>query len=296
MKLLAEKGKLHTVFTQNIDTLERMAGVPSDKIFEAHGSFATQHCIRCGAEYPDNEMDEHVKTAKVPRCKHKACTGLVKPDIVFFGEGLPDGFRDASLSLAYADLLIIMGTSLSVYPFAGLRDVVPDTCPRILINLDRVGDIGSRADDLVFQLTCDEAVRKLSDALGWREQLEKLWEATATSYTPRITKQPAPTTAVPESIKAATPLEDEVAELAKKLEKKMNVTDEETSFSVEASEEKPDDDVNEGGKVEVEPAEASGKPALVDTPHYEGGIKSVPQTKVEAKDKDAESGPSIAVA
>jgi NAD+-dependent protein deacetylase SIR2 len=73
-------------FTQNIDTLERRAGVPDDKIIEAHGSFATQRCITCRAPYDGDEMKRRVFLQEIPCCK--SCDGLVKPDIVFFGESV----------------------------------------------------------------------------------------------------------------------------------------------------------------------------------------------------------------
>ncbi len=84
IKLLATKSLLHTCFTQNIDTLERRAGIPAHKIIEAHGSFAKQRCIRCKIEFDDDMMKEHVLLGKVPKCE--TCGGYVKPDIVFFGE------------------------------------------------------------------------------------------------------------------------------------------------------------------------------------------------------------------
>ncbi|KAG8882816.1 Sir2 histone deacetylase Hst2 [Tulasnella sp. 332] len=224
IRLLAEKKLLHTCFTQNIDTLERVAGVPPSVIIEAHGSFATQRCIKCKRVFPDEEMKKLVLNAEIPQC-HK-CMGLVKPDIVFFGEGLPDDFTDAIPYLQYADLLIIMGTSLTVYPFAGLRSMVPATCPRILINLDKVSDIGSRPDDVVLLMDCDEAVRKLCDEIGdgWREELEELWKATEGSFTPR----PEPKAAAPAEAskkengrpKNHLVLEEEVARMAKKVEER----------------------------------------------------------------------------
>jgi NAD-dependent SIR2 family protein deacetylase len=73
-------------FTQNIDTLERRAGVPAEKIVEAHGSFATQRCIDCRREHDDVKMKKAVLEGAIPRCEH--CKGLVKPDIVFFGEAV----------------------------------------------------------------------------------------------------------------------------------------------------------------------------------------------------------------
>ena len=70
------------LFTQNIDCLEREAGVPDEKILEAHGSFARQRCIDCKTRYPDDLMKEAVTSNRVPHCVMPQCNGLVKPDIV----------------------------------------------------------------------------------------------------------------------------------------------------------------------------------------------------------------------
>ncbi|KAF8895637.1 DHS-like NAD/FAD-binding domain-containing protein [Infundibulicybe gibba] len=141
IRLLHAHRLLHICFTQNIDTLERRAGIPDDKIVEAHGSFATQRCIECKRPYDDEDMKRCIKDQRIPRCEE--CNGLVKPDIVFFGESLPKNFIGSLPDLITADLLIIMGTSLTVHPFATLAGVPSETTPRVLINLDRVGDIGS---------------------------------------------------------------------------------------------------------------------------------------------------------
>jgi NAD-dependent histone deacetylase SIR2 len=175
--LLAAKGLLFHLFTQNIDCLERAAGVPEDLIVEAHGSFATQRCIDCWTPYPDDRMREHVSRGEVPRCAKgdEVCSGLVKPDIVFFGEQLPKAFRDRQHYPAMADLVLIMGTSLTVQPFASLPDSVPRGVPRVLFNLERVGNLGCQADDVLCLGDCDAGVRKLADELGWREELEAEW-------------------------------------------------------------------------------------------------------------------------
>ena len=86
MKLLADRALLDTCFTQNIDTLERQAGVPAERIVEAHGSFADQHCIECHRACDGAEMRAAVARGEIVRCA--ACDGLVKPDIVFFGESV----------------------------------------------------------------------------------------------------------------------------------------------------------------------------------------------------------------
>lgn len=173
--LLDEKFMLHKLFTQNIDCLERKAGVPDDKIVEAHGSFATQRCIECKTEFPDDLMKKSVENGEVPHCVVPQCNGLVKPDIVFFGEQLPESFHRNRHVPSTADLAIVMGTSLSVQPFASLPQMVSEGVPRVLINKERVGDFGSRLDDVMVLGDIDEGVRKLADALGWREELEAMW-------------------------------------------------------------------------------------------------------------------------
>lgn len=97
IKLLATHNLLHTCFTQNIDTLERRAGVPSDKIIEAHGSFATQSCIDCQELYDADDMKLCIELKEIARCL--SCNGLVKPDIVFFGESVCLRFRSSNASL-----------------------------------------------------------------------------------------------------------------------------------------------------------------------------------------------------
>jgi len=179
VRLLAEQSLLHTCFTQNIDTLERRAGVPDDKVIEAHGSFATQRCIDCKQPFDDEKMKEHIEAKKIAKCE--VCGGYVKPDIVFFGEGLPPEFISAVPSMQYADLLIVIGTSLTVHPFASLAGMVQQSCPRVLINLDHVGDFGSRADDVVLLGKCDEIVTELCKELGWDQELMRLWDTTEAS-------------------------------------------------------------------------------------------------------------------
>ncbi|KAL3965191.1 hypothetical protein ACCO45_002195 [Purpureocillium lilacinum] len=154
--LLARRGLLQMLFTQNIDCLERRAGVPADRIVEAHGSFATQRCIECKKEFPDDAMHDHVSRGEVPRCADPDCRGT-------------------SHHTAMADIVLIIGTSLTVYPFASLPDMARESTPRVLFNMERVGRIGSRADDVVQLGAIDDGIRKLADELGWRDELEELW-------------------------------------------------------------------------------------------------------------------------
>jgi len=223
IKLLHDKGRLLKLFTQNIDCLEREAGVPGDMIVEAHGSFATQRCIDCKREYPDDLMKKVIMAKQVPRCLRETCSGFVKPDIVFFGEALPEAFhRNRSLP-AEADLAIVMGTSLTVQPFASLPSFVREDTPRILINLERVGGLGGRADDVLLLGECDTGVRKLADALGWLDELESLWKRTSPSV-PASKDQNLPQKTREEK------LEDEVEKLTQEIDKSLKVSEEHTSW------------------------------------------------------------------
>ncbi|GAA5959932.1 hypothetical protein JCM3765_000647 [Sporobolomyces pararoseus] len=143
-KLLQDKKVLSGVWTQNIDTLERIAGVSDDLIIEAHGSFASATCLRCGQIYDKEDIRSEIMIGKVVRCQKKSCKGkkdaLIKPDIVFFGEGLPDKFFERLPDFKSCDLLLVLGTSLSVGPFNSLLNKVSKNCPRVLINLQLVGE------------------------------------------------------------------------------------------------------------------------------------------------------------
>lgn len=98
---------------------------------------------------------------------------------VEFAKKLPDEFTNGIRTLQDADLLIVMGTSLTVYPFAKLTELVPRDCPRLLLNLDLVGSWGERVNDVACLMACDTAVRLLCDKLGWKEDLDRLWAKTA---------------------------------------------------------------------------------------------------------------------
>ncbi|KAF8456781.1 SIR2 family histone deacetylase [Kalaharituber pfeilii] len=182
MKLLCDKGLVSRVFTQNIDCLERAAGIPAHLIIEAHGSFASHSCIECESEYPVDLMHQHVQNLEIPHCITPQCNGLVKPNIVFFGEPLPKRFFLALPKVHEADLVIVMGTSLTVHPFASLPVRAREETPRVLINRERVGGLGSRRDDVLLLEDCDTGVRRLAKALGWQDELEELWAKTDPNF------------------------------------------------------------------------------------------------------------------
>jgi NAD-dependent deacetylase sirtuin 2 len=175
LKVLDEKGWLLRNYSQNIDMLERLAGVEGERIVEAHGSFHSARCVGyarnqyqdtplyetcpedalkpdtlsnddqdsnsssdseegiirvrgCGKPYTIEQFKKAVFQNDIPKCDD--CSGLVKPDIVFFGEQLPDRFHTLiAQDFKQCDALIVMGTSLQVMPFASLID-------RVIIGID----------------------------------------------------------------------------------------------------------------------------------------------------------------
>jgi NAD-dependent deacetylase len=116
---LEAEGMLDAVVTQNVDRLHRVAG--SKRLIEVHGSIDTSSCTECGASYPLENIEE-LFTNGVAHCS--ACDGLVKPDVVLFGELLPEDAMHQAQSLAEnCDLMLCVGSSLEVYPVAGLPQI-----------------------------------------------------------------------------------------------------------------------------------------------------------------------------
>ena len=115
---LEREGKCKAVVTQNIDGLHQAAG--SKTVFELHGSTLRNYCTKCGKFYPVNFVEEAGKIGDgVPRCTD--CGGLVKPDVVLYEEGLDEATMEGAVrAISRADTLIVGGTSLAVYPAAGL--------------------------------------------------------------------------------------------------------------------------------------------------------------------------------
>ena len=126
---MEQKGYLKCVITQNIDGLHYMAG--SKNVCEFHGTVHKNHCLKCGKEYNLSEMLQ--KSGGVPRCD---CGGIIKPDVVLYGESIPqEAFEKSIEAVENCDLLIIGGTSLKVQPAASL--VTLTSARKIVINKDR---------------------------------------------------------------------------------------------------------------------------------------------------------------
>ncbi|KAF9921715.1 NAD-dependent histone deacetylase sir2 [Linnemannia zychae] len=201
IKLLEDKGKLLRNYTQNIDTLEQKAGIHS--VLQCHGSFATASCVRCKYQVQGDEIKESIFKQEVAYCK--VCKkptpppkarkrskakfdfddddddsdeedddnqALMKPDIVFFGEKLPQVFdRSLAEDRDLVDLLIVIGSSLKVAPVSDIMHQLPNNVPQILINRTP-----NHQMDFDVQLlgNCDTIVAELCRMVGWELKHEKL--------------------------------------------------------------------------------------------------------------------------
>lgn len=178
IKKVADEGMLLMNFTQNIDGLELDAGVPFDKLTQAHGHMRTARCCECSASVPITaffeavaletplyctscEVPEEARSVEEPR-------GIIKPDIVFFGENLPASFLSNARKIAEADLVFVMGTSLKVFPFAGLLDLIQPRVPIVLVNREDPGRIDRGRHPVIFlEGEIEENLSKLADDAGW---------------------------------------------------------------------------------------------------------------------------------
>ena len=147
-----KEGKLRSVVTQNIDGLHQAAG--SRRVHELHGSVLRNYCMKCGKSY---SIDDIMNSTGVPTC---SCGGVIKPDVVLYEEPLPQDTVMAALDdIRSADVLIVAGTSLTVYPAASYiryfggnamvlinRDATPYDRTADLVIHDKVGEVLSRAD------------------------------------------------------------------------------------------------------------------------------------------------------
>lgn len=129
---LERQGKLKAIVTQNIDGLHQIAG--SKSVYELHGTVLKNHCMKCHKAY---DLDYVKMSENVPICED--CGGIIKPDVVLYGEGLNMSVvNEAIQHILRADLLIVGGTSLVVYPAAGLVDYYRGS-DIVLINKDETG-------------------------------------------------------------------------------------------------------------------------------------------------------------
>lgn len=178
LKLLEEKEILYMCYTQNIDSLEKKAGLSPSKLVQAHGNVDKAHCISCHKEFPQEKMLECFHKETPAYCD---CGSLAKPDVVFFGENLAQEFHKRSELIIYADLLLVIGTGLQVFPFATLTERVSDDTPRYVINKGSQDSFenngfkfGSEQRDFFIDGDCDEVVKEITREAGWESDLNQV--------------------------------------------------------------------------------------------------------------------------
>ncbi|CAG9856071.1 unnamed protein product [Phyllotreta striolata] len=192
IKLLEKHKKLLRNYTQNIDTLEKEANI--DRVIECHGSFATATCTKCNNKVTCDRIRDIVLAQKIPLCelchpgdessastddvkfngdatdyRELVASGIMKPDIVFFGEGLPDTFHEAMTEdKSVCDLLLVIGSSLKVRPVALIPSSLPAHVPQILINREPLSHCRF---DVELLGDCDVIINHLCRLLGnkWEE-------------------------------------------------------------------------------------------------------------------------------
>lgn len=188
IKMIYDLGILHSVMTQNIDGLELEAGLPVEKLCQAHGHYRSCHCISCHKKHDIKKMMECIEKQTIYECENAECQGLIKPDIVFFHEGLPKDFFFKSLEVRKADLVIIMGTSLVVMPFAGLAKSISKEVPIVVIN--RENSLKDKRENFLFLGgDLDKNVKKIVKDLDMLESYEKIQDESLNKKSSLISKQ-----------------------------------------------------------------------------------------------------------
>ncbi|XP_075072542.1 NAD-dependent protein deacetylase sirtuin-1 [Mixophyes fleayi] len=164
ISMLDKEGKLLRNYTQNIDTLEQVAGI--QRIIQCHGSFAMASCLICKHKVDCEAVREDIFNQIVPRCSRcppDEPLAIMKPDIVFFGENLPEQFHRAmKYDKDEVDLLIVIGSSLKVRPVALIPSSIPHEVPQILINREPLPHLHF---DIELLGDCDVIINELCQRL-----------------------------------------------------------------------------------------------------------------------------------
>ncbi|XP_060071352.1 NAD-dependent protein deacetylase sirtuin-1-like [Ylistrum balloti] len=190
IKMLEGRGKLLRNYTQNIDTLEQVAGISS--VIQCHGSFANATCMVCKHKMNADDIKEDIFKQVIPHCPKcplEDPAAVMKPDIVFFGESLPEEFhQQMAADKDKCDLLIVIGSSLKVRPVALIPNSLPPDVPQILINLEPLKNM---TFDVELLGNCDTIVSELCKRLQW-EGISSLSEPPMEEVTKCQLKTPPP--------------------------------------------------------------------------------------------------------
>ncbi|OHE32561.1 MAG: hypothetical protein A3J94_12995 [Syntrophus sp. RIFOXYC2_FULL_54_9] len=162
---LEKMGKLDCVITQNIDGLHQKAGNDPALVFELHGNSRTVHCLACHTSYPIEEiLSNNPDRSEVPVCKR--CGGILKPDVIFFGEALPEGtLRQAAVHASRCDLFLVVGSSLVVYPAASMPQYAKEGGAKMVI-INFTPTPQDELADIVIHCSAGEALERIIAASG----------------------------------------------------------------------------------------------------------------------------------
>ncbi|MFD0704468.1 Sir2 family NAD-dependent protein deacetylase [Alloscardovia venturai] len=143
---LEKAGLLSVIATQNFDGLHEKAGNSTDKVVNLHGTIATSHCLTCGTQYHTSDIIDKLDVDPDPHCGR--CDGIIKTDVTYFGESLPDGaWEKAAERIRGCDELWVIGSSLEVYPAASLIPLAAQHGKRIRIMNAQLTHMDNLADD-----------------------------------------------------------------------------------------------------------------------------------------------------
>ena len=153
-------GRLDCVITQNIDNLHQKAGNHSNKVYELHGNMHWIRCLECSDRYPLEEiLRESGASTEVPSCRR--CGGILKPDVIFFGESLPEEtLQDATRHANRCDLMIVVGSSLVVYPAAYLPFYAKQSGARLVI-INLTSTPADRTAEVVIHASAGEVMGRI---------------------------------------------------------------------------------------------------------------------------------------
>ncbi len=130
IKKLEELEKVNWIITQNIDGLHKKAG--SEKVIEVHGTFERFRCLNCGMEYPLDEVYKEIQNENIPKCIK--CGGILKPDVIFFGEKIAPNLINQMISIAgQSDYCLVFGSSLIVHPVAKIPECTLNNDGKLII-------------------------------------------------------------------------------------------------------------------------------------------------------------------
>lgn len=166
---LYKKGLIKAVITQNIDNLHQRGG--AKEVIEVHGTYKTATCMRCGKKYKFEQLMQMVLQDGIfpPLC---TCSGSIKPDVIFFGESLPPiALRKAMLYAETCDLMLVVGSSLEVYPAANLPNIAKANKNRaklVIINMESTSK--DYLADMIINAKLGEAMPKILEEVELMEQ------------------------------------------------------------------------------------------------------------------------------